>query len=45
MHVLEVVVPIHKRVKRASVAGRANTNQEQRVPVVPLAIHKVVLRV
>ena len=30
---------------RAPVAVRANTKQEQRVPVVPLPIHKVVLRV
>ena len=25
MHVLEVVLPIHKRVRRAPVAGRTNT--------------------
>ena len=30
---------------RAPVAVRANTKQEQRVPVVPLSIHKVVIRV
>ena len=45
MHVLEVVIPIHKRVRCASVVGRANTKQGQRVPVKPLPIHKLVLLV
>ena len=33
------------RALNAPVAGRVNTKQGQRVPVVPLAIHKVVLLV
>jgi hypothetical protein len=44
MHVLEVVIPIHKRVRRAPVAYRANTKQEHRVSAVVVLIHKRVRR-
>ena len=44
MHVLELVIPIHKRVRRAPVAYRANTKQEHRVSAVVIPIHKRVKR-
>ena len=44
-HVMAVVVLIHKSVRHAPVVDWANTNGEYRVLVIPIPIHKVVLRV
>ena len=44
-HVMAVVVLTHKSVRHAPVADWANTKKGSRVLVVPLTIHKVVLRV